>query len=149
MKNALGQQELSMSYAGDLTPEEAWQFLQKHNDAELVDVRTVPEWYFVGGPNLKTLNKEVKRVSWRSFPSMQINQNFCEQLAKDVPNKEAPLLFICRTGARSLDAAIAMTEFGYGECYNVIDGFEGDMDNAQRRGAVNGWKASNLPWEQN
>lgn len=135
-------------YAGDLTPVQAWEILELDPKAILVDVRTVPEWTFVGTPDLSSLHKSVVKISWRIYPTMQINADFATQIEREVPDKTSPLLFICRTGGRSLDAAIAMTGKGYAKCYNIIDGFEGTTDAVSHRGTISGWKADGLPWEQ-
>jgi rhodanese-related sulfurtransferase len=88
-------------------------------------------------------------VCWQVYPQMQIDPDFAakvDQLAGG--DKDAPLYFICRSGARSRAAAQALTAAGYGRCFNVAGGFEGDVDSHGHRGMSNGWKASNLPWVQ-
>ncbi len=137
------------SYAGEVSPSQAWQALTDAKKAVLVDVRTLPEWTFVGVPDLSILDKEVVLLSWRMYPNMAVNGNFCEQLAKVVPDKNSPVFFICRSGHRSMDAAIEFTRYGYEYCYNVTSGFEGDVDENGHRGNRNGWKIANLPWGQN
>ncbi len=135
-------------YAGEIMPRQAFDFLGNNPDARLVDVRTMPEWSFVGYPDIGVFRQELIRLSWRFYPTMQRNTAFEEQLEAIVPDKAAPLLFICRTGGRSLDAAIAMAARGYRACYNVTGGFEGEVDVHCHRGYVNGWKAEQLPWRQ-
>ena len=140
--------EQDLAYAGDVSPSEAWQMLEAEADAILIDVRTQPEWVFSGTPKLEKLRKEVHTISWKLYPTMELNPEFIQQVTSVTPNKETPLLFLCKTGGRSLDAAIAMTQAGYSNCYNVAGGFEGDRDGEGRRGLLNGWKAAELPWEQ-
>lgn len=140
--------QLEQLYAGDITSSQAWEILKLDPKAALVDVRTIPEWTFVGGPDLSMLRKSAVRISWRVYPTMQVNPDFIKQLEAEVSDKTAPLLFLCRIGGRSLDAAIAATEAGYVKCYNIIDGFEGTVDALGQRGNVSGWKAERLPWEQ-
>ena len=135
-------------YAGDLSPEESYRLLQEDPQALLIDVRTEPEWAFVGLPDLSALGKEALRLPWQLFPSMAANPSFVGTLASAVAERDRPLLFICRTGGRSRAAAIAMTAAGYQRCYNVADGFEGGLDNERHRGRSNGWKAAGLPWAQ-
>lgn len=137
------------AYAGDITPEEAWEILKNDSKAQIVDVRTVPEWAFVGCPDVSSLKKKLIRICWRVYPQMIVNQDFEQQLEREVPDRDVTLLFICRSGARSQDAAIAMTAKGYGTCYNIAGGFEGDLDAGSHRGTRNCWKSANLPWEQN
>ena len=135
-------------YAGEMTPAHAYCFLESNAAALLVDVRTIPEWSFVGCPDISSLGRELIRLSWRLYPTMQRNSAFEQQLAQRVEDKSTPLLFLCRTGGRSLDAAIAMTAFGYKSCFNITFGFEGEKDHDHHRGRLNGWKAEQLSWKQ-
>jgi len=137
-----------MSYAGDLKPTEAWKLLTENRGAQLVDVRTRPEWMFVGLPDLTSLGRRPVLQSWQVFPGMEIDANFTAELTDQLADKEAPLLFICRSGGRSRAAAQAMTAAGYRHCYNVAEGFEGNPDAERHRGKTGGWKAAGLPWVQ-
>lgn len=139
---------MSATYAGDIDPREAWRILGEEPGAILVDVRTDAEWNFVGIPDLSSLGKQALLVAWQVYPGMARNAAFVDEVAAKAPEKGAPLLFICRSGARSRAAAEAMTAAGYGRCYNVATGFEGDLDGTRHRGAVNGWKVQGLPWAQ-
>jgi rhodanese-related sulfurtransferase len=135
-------------YAGDVAPATAWKILSEHKEAMLVDVRTRPEWNFVGLPDLAPLAKQPALVEWQVFPSMQPNPDFVTALSGALANKGAPLLFLCRSGARSAAAAKAMTAAGYSTCLNVADGFEGPLNAEAKRGSAGGWKAAGLPWRQ-
>lgn len=135
-------------YAGDITPTEAWKILNARPEAVLIDVRTPAEWTYVGLPDLSAAGKEPLMVPWVLFPSMTINPDFGAEVESAVADHEAPLLFLCRSGARSRAAAIAMTARGYRSCYNVANGFEGDPDSQRHRGTISGWKVENLPWVQ-
>lgn len=137
-----------MKYAGDVNPEQAYEALQKDPKAVLVDCRTKPEWSFVGVPTLEDAGKQVVFVEWVHYPDLDANDNFVDQVQKQVPDKDTPLYFICRSGQRSLAAAVAMTEAGYEKCFNVAEGFEGGHDDNQHRGSVAGWKVRGLPWCQ-
>jgi len=137
-----------MAYAGDLKPTDAWKLLAEDKKAQLVDVRTRPEWMFVGVPELSTLGKRALLQSWQTFPAMDVDANFAAAIAQQIPDRDAPILFLCRSGARSRAAASAMTEQGYRKCYNVAEGFEGNLDTERHRGRVGGWKAAGLPWAQ-
>jgi rhodanese-related sulfurtransferase len=143
----------SSDYAGDISVAEAWAILQSEPKAQLIDVRTKAEWTFVGLPDLTSLGREVHCVEWQSFPQMTVNPDFAGVVAENVrragADQGAPLLFLCRSGARSRAAAIAATAAGFGRAYNVAGGFEGDLDEARQRGKRNGWKAGGLPWRQN
>lgn len=135
-------------YAGEIEPAEAWELLNKNPHAVLIDVRTQPEWMFSGVANLAELGKKLELVSWKTYPHYQYNERFVEQVEAIAPALDTPLIFICKTGGRSLDAACAMTAHGYTACYNLTGGFEGDFNEQRQRGEVNGWKAAGLPWEQ-
>ena len=135
-------------YAGDVTPDTAWKILGERSDAVLIDVRTRPEWNYVGVPDLTALGKKPALVEWQVFPSMQPNPDFVSALTASGAKRDAPLLFLCRSGARSAAAAKAMTAAGYSSCFNVSDGFEGPLDAHAKRGAAAGWKAAGLPWRQ-
>lgn len=139
-------------YAGEVSVTETWQGLQNSADATLIDVRTQAEWVYVGIPALSALGKRPVLIEWQSFPAMDVAEDFTQRLdheleARGVP-RNAPLYFICRSGARSRAAAIAMTDAGYGQCFNVTAGFEGPLDQDRHRGGVEGWKAAGLPWTQ-
>ena len=135
-------------YAGDVAPTVAWKILSERKDATLIDVRTRAEWNFVGLPDLTGIGKTPSLLEWQVFPSMQPNPEFVATLAGAVADKSAPLLFLCRSGARSAAAAKAMTAAGYSTCLNVADGFEGPLDAQAKRGAAGGWKAEGLSWRQ-
>lgn len=135
-------------YAGEVTAEECWSVIQKHPSAQLIDVRTLPEWQFSGLPNLSSVGKETHQISWKVYPSFETNTSFVSQLSSKIQDTDTPIFFLCKTGGRSLDAAIATTQAGYTHCFNVMDGFEGPQNDKGQRGTVAGWKASQHPWEQ-
>jgi rhodanese-related sulfurtransferase len=139
-----------MSYAGDLSVNEAWQMLAGDAKATLVDVRTAPEWSFVGRPDLTSVGKAPVLASWQAYPQMAVDPDFVSKLTKELgeAKRAAPILFLCRSGARSKAAAIAMTAAGFPQCFNIAGGFEGDRDAAGHRSMVSGWKHAGLPWTQ-
>jgi rhodanese-related sulfurtransferase len=132
---------LNVPYAGALEPAEAWALLQHDPAARLVDVRSRAEWEFVGRV------PDAVEIEWKSWPGMVPNAAFMDTLAAKV-DRAAPLLFLCRSGGRSHDAAMAATQAGFAACYNVLQGFEGDRDAAAHRNTVGGWRAAGLPWTQ-
>ena len=138
----------SSSYAGDVTPEAAFAALVGDASAQLVDVRTAAEWALVGRPDLESIGKAVHSISWKFYPAFDLNPQFIAQLQMVVPDHRTPLYFLCKTGGRSLDAAIAATAAGYTACYNIAGGMEGEMNALRQRGQITGWKAAKLPWEQ-
>lgn len=128
-----------LRYAGALLPAEAWQLMQA--GARLVDVRTQPELAYVGRiPGSAA-------VEWQTWPGGRPNPEFLAELAALVP-KDQPVMFICRSGARSHAAAEAAMQAGWREAYNVLEGFEGDKDEHQHRNTKNGWRKAGLPWTQ-
>jgi rhodanese-related sulfurtransferase len=109
--------------------------------AKLVDVRTKPELLYVGKiPGAIA-------VEWQTYPGSRPNPEFLGELGASV-RKDEPVMFICRSGARSSAAAEAATQAGWRECYNVLEGFEGDKDAEQHRNTVGGWRKAGLPWTQ-
>ena len=138
----------SLSYAGDISDAEAWEKLAGDTRAQLVDVRTLAEWNFVGVPDLSSLGRQAQFIEWQQFPSGMRNPGFVAEAAKVLADKDAPVMLLCRSGGRSRAAAIALTEAGYSKAFNVAGGFEGDADEQGHRGNRDGWKAANLPWRQ-
>ena len=133
----------SWPYAGALLPHEAYELLQIAPGSRLIDVRSHAELELNGGiPG-------ALHVEWQSWPGWVLNPHFLTQLAK-ATDPETLLLFICRSGHRSHRAAQACAEAGRGSCYNVLEGFEGDLNKATgHRNELNGWKHRGLPWIQN
>jgi rhodanese-related sulfurtransferase len=139
-------------YAGDLSADEAWSLIKAEPKAQLVDVRTTAEWTFVGLPDLSSVGRKVLCAEWQGFPTMAVDPDFVtvtnDALRQAGATAQTPVLFLCRSGARSRAAAIAMTRAGLERAYNVAGGFEGDLDEKRHRGLRNGWKAAGLPWKQ-
>ena len=139
-------------FAGDLSVEMPTPCWRKKSNAALVDVRTQPEWQFVGVPDLAALGKEAIFREWQTYPAMQVAadfvQGFADELSGAGADKTSPVIFLCRSGARSRHAAIALTSAGWTHCYNIADGFEGPLDGERRRGAIGGWRAKGMPWTQ-
>ena len=133
--------EMKLSYEGALTPKEAWEVLQLAPGARIVDVRTRAELDWVG-----RIPGAVE-IEWLVYPGNQPNPNFVAQLKHQV-DPESLVMFICRSGARSHAAAMAATEAGFRDAYNVLEGFEGDKDANGQRNRVGGWRFAGLPWQQ-
>lgn len=131
----------------EITPSHAWEILSKTPSAKLIDVRTEPEWTYVGVPVLDVLGKSIIRNAWQLFPEMNANNDFVQSLRAAAQAEDA-VIFICRSGGRSLLAAnLARTE-GFHASYSVVGGFEGPADADGHRGTVAGWKHEGLPWRQ-
>jgi rhodanese-related sulfurtransferase len=133
--------ELNLPYEGALFPNEAFEIQQSAPGAKLVDVRSRAELDWVGTIPGATL------IEWSIYPGMTANPHFIAQLEQQV-DKEALVIFFCRSGVRSHHAAAAATKAGYSDCYNMLEGFEGDKDTDKHRNTTGGWRAAGLPWEQ-
>jgi rhodanese-related sulfurtransferase len=131
-----------MTYAGDITPQEAWELLEQNPEAVLVDVRTRAEWVTVGVPDTSGLGRPTAFIEWIRLPSRTVNPAFLAELVELglSPGDGRPIVFLCRTGNRSIAAAHAATAAGLGPAYNVLEGFEGFG------GPFSGWQAAGLPW---
>ena len=134
-------QNLGLPYQGALTPAESWQVLQLAPGAKLVDVRTRAEWDWVG-----RIPGAVE-IEWNQYPGGGRNPHFAAELRRQV-DPEALVMFICRSGVRSIAAAAQASELGYTNCYNVLEGFEGDRDARGQRNKIGGWRHAGLPWHQ-
>lgn len=139
----------TQGYAGDVTPTQAWEVLESDQDAVLVDVRTRAEWAYVGVPDTSALGREPGFVEWVRYPDGAPNTEFVAALqALGLQSGDGrPVVFLCRSGQRSIGAAKAATAAGLGPAYNILDGFEGGLDADSHRGRA-GWRAAGLPWRQ-
>ncbi len=133
--------ELKLPYEGALTPREAHELLQLAPGARLIDVRTKAEWDWVGRV------PGAIEIEWQDWPGKQVNPHFIQTLRHSVTT-ESMLIFLCRSGQRSSAAAKAATEAGFPDCYNVLEGFEGNKDANGQRNRSGGWRHAGLPWNQ-
>ena len=133
----------ALDYAGAVTPQEAYALLQSHPSAKLVDVRTNAERDWVG--RVAIPKEKHAAIQWNLYPGGAQNSDFLSELGQ-VADKDDVLLFLCRSGARSHHAAKLATEHGYGKCFNILEGFEGDKDAEGHRKTVSGWCKAGLPW---
>jgi rhodanese-related sulfurtransferase len=131
---------LNLPYAGALTPAEA-HALTRHG-ARLVDVRTRAEWEFVGRP------PEALLIEWNTWPGSVRNPGFADELRAAIPPSDTPVMFLCRSGGRSHNAAALAAQLGYTQAFNILEGFEGDKDPEGHRGMLGGWRKAGLPWTQ-
>ena len=132
----------------NVPPRQVWEALRSDPQAQLVDVRTEPEWTFVGVPDLASVAKQAVLIPWQVYPTMQRNDAFVDHLKQAGFTPEHHIYFLCRSGQRSLAAAQAAQEAGFAHVYNIADGFEGGVDADGHRGVKAGWKADDLPWRQ-
>jgi len=132
--------ELGLPYAGAVTPAEAWA-LHRAGAARFIDVRTAAEFEYVG----RVPNSQL--VEWRRFGESSPNPQFLQQLAQ-LAKPETPVLFLCRSAARSHNAAAVATQAGYKSAFNILEGFEGELDANGHQGTLGGWRKAGLPWRQ-
>jgi len=128
-----------------LNPKEAYKLLQEHPNAVLIDVRSHMEYLFVGHP------AGAIHIPWIDEPDWKQNPHFLTQVRQTMlggASGAAPVVLICRSGVRSLEAGKALIEAGVKDIYNVAEGFEGQMDEKHHRSALGGWRYHGLPWEQ-
>jgi rhodanese-related sulfurtransferase len=133
-----------------LTPKEASRMLEDDPRALLIDVRSSMEFLFVGHP------EGAVHVSWIDEPDWKVNENFTTDIRKlllggvirDDELHSAPIILICRSGIRSLEAGRKLIEDGMTSVYHVESGFEGDLNEHHKRSSLNGWRFDGLPWEQ-
>ena len=133
-----------------LTPQQAWNLLQEDPQAVLVDIRSAMEYLFVGHP------KGAVHIPWIDEPEWTINPHFVTDIRKLLlggiictPDQScAPIILICRSGKRSLEAGKKLLEAGFSQVLHVDEGFEGELDEEHHRSTRGGWRFRGLPWEQ-
>ncbi|HWU65787.1 MAG TPA: rhodanese-like domain-containing protein [Methylophilus sp.] len=132
-------EQTGLPYAGAVTPAEAYALISQDADAVLVDVRSRAELELVGRVPVAT------HVEWALYPGMVANTEFAAQLLAQV-DKSRTVVFMCRTGGRSHNAALLAQQLGYSKAYNMVEGFEGEANELKQRTLINGWKHAGLPW---
>lgn len=135
-----------------LNPQEAWAWLQQERARSaadgsagplFVDVRMEIESLYVGRP------PEVENIPWYEYPDLTPDpQRFAAAVEKEAGDKTRPVLLICRSGKRTLDAGAALEAAGFTRVAHVVHGFEGELNDAFKRSSLNGWRFEGLPWEQ-
>jgi len=133
--------ELGLAYAGGVAPRQAWDLFSS-GAATLIDVRTAEERKFVGHV------PGALHVAWATGTAMTRNPRFAREVEAKAKDKTAPLLLLCRSGKRSAAAAEVLAKAGYSSVFNVLEGFEGEIDQQQQRGKADGWRFRGLPWVQ-
>ncbi|EKS68190.1 MULTISPECIES: rhodanese-like domain-containing protein [Caballeronia] len=135
--------ENNLTYAGAFSPAEAFELLQLDPRVRLVDVRTRAELDWVGRPAID--GAQYAHIEWIRYPGSVPNAEFIEQL-RQVATPDTPVVFLCRSAARSKLAAVAAQKEGYAQAYDLLEGFEGDKDGQGHRKTVSGWCFRKLPW---
>ena len=131
--------ENNISYAGLVTPQEANTLVEQAHEIVLVDVRSRAELELVGRVPFAT------HIEWAFYPGMVANPEFAQQLQAQI-DKNHTVIFMCRTGGRSHNAALLAQQLGYAKAYNMVEGFEGEANTLKQRTLINGWKHAGLPW---
>ena len=134
-------QQLGLPYSGAVLPDEAFRLWREAPGTKIVDVRTRAELDYVG-----RIPGAIE-IEWLTYPGNRPNPEFLVTLEQQV-DKAATVLFICRSGGRSHNAAMVATQAGFATCYNVLEGFEGDRDEQGHRNTRGGWRKAGLPWVQ-
>ncbi|MBV7538050.1 rhodanese-like domain-containing protein [Duganella sp. sic0402] len=130
-----------LSYAGGVPPAVAWELFSS-GQALLVDVRTAEERKFVGHV------PDSLHVAWATGTALTRNPRFPRELEAKIGGKDTVALLLCRSGKRSVLAAEAAAKAGLSNVFNVLEGFEGEIDDQQQRGKADGWRFHSLPWVQ-
>lgn len=126
-----------------LSPREAWDFVQAHPEALFVDVRMEIESLYVGRP------PGVENIPWYEYPELAPDPaRFAAAVEREAGGKDVPVVLICRSGKRTVDAGQALEAAGFTQVVNVLHGFEGELDDRFHRSTLNGWRHDGLPWEQ-
>jgi rhodanese-related sulfurtransferase len=136
--------EHQLAYAGAVSPSEAFELLQLDPRARLVDVRTRAELDWVGRPLVG--DGQYVHVEWTRYPGGVPNPEFLAHLQQAVGATDTPVLFLCRSAARSKLAAVAAAQAGFSKAFDLLEGFEGDKDSNGHRKTVSGWCFKGLPW---
>ncbi len=123
-------------------PPQAYEIMRDNTDAVLVDVRSKLEYTHVGHP------QGAVHIVWKDGLEWSLNPNFVAEVERAVPDVNSPVLLLCRSGQRSMDAAKALEQVGYKNLINIDEGFEGSLDQEKHRGTMGGWRFYGLPWEQ-
>jgi rhodanese-related sulfurtransferase len=123
-------------------PREAHEILRRDPSAVLIDCRTELEFFYVGHP-VGAIN-----IEWHTSPDFEVNPHFAREVLREIGSKERPVLLICRSGRRTLDAGAALEAAGFRDVTNVLEGFEGELDEDYHRSTLGGWRKAGLPWEQ-
>lgn len=126
-----------------ITPRKAHDLLSSTPEACLIDVRSSVEFLFVGHP------VGAHHIAWSDAPDWEVNADFAEDVRRVTDGDTTrPVLLLCRSGTRSVQAAEALMAAGFSNVYNVEYGFEGELDADNHRNTLNGWRHDGLPWEQ-
>ena len=136
-----------MSYKRNLLPKMAVERLQSNSQALFVDVRSKAEYKYVGYPENSILIPWIDDPDWEPNP-----EAFSDLVMKELDGREnllnTEIILICRSGFRSNEALKCLENKGFTQVSHVASGFEGDLDENDHRGNLNGWRHDGMPWSQ-
>lgn len=141
---------MSQSELHPLSPQQAWKMLEADPRVMLIDIRSTMEYLFVGHPSGSV------HLAWIDEPDWDINPHFVTEVRKLMLGGRvcttdegcAPIILICRSGKRSLEAGKALLKAGFKQIFHIDEGFEGELDEKHHRSTTGGWRYHDLPWEQ-
>jgi rhodanese-related sulfurtransferase len=125
-----------------LQPIQAYEAVKNSPNTLLIDCRTEVEYFYVGHP-IDAIN-----IEWNTAPDFEVNPHFADQVLRMAGRKDRPIILICRSGKRSIDAGLELESHGFTHVSNVLEGFEGELDGEHHRGSLGGWRKHGLPWRQ-
>ena len=136
-----------MAHKRNLLPKQAFDIMQENDKVLFVDVRCSAERKFVGFPKGSVL------IPWQEEPKWQVNEDlFIDSVKDELADRknifDAEIILICRSGYRSNDALKCLEKSGFNKVSHVASGFEGDLDEHNQRGNLNGWRKDEMPWSQ-
>ena len=136
-----------MSYKRNLLPKIAVERLQNNPQALFVDVRSKAEFKYVGYPENSILIPWIDDPDWEPNP-----EAFSDAVMQELDGREnllnTEIILICRSGFRSNEALKCLENKGFTQVSHVASGFEGDLDENDHRGNLNGWRHDGMPWSQ-
>jgi rhodanese-related sulfurtransferase len=136
-----------MSYKRNLLPKMAIERLQNNPQALFVDVRSKAEFKYVGYPENSILIPWIDDPNWQPNPEV-----FSDSVMQELDGREnllnTEIILICRSGFRSNEALKCLENKGFTQVSHVASGFEGDLDENDHRGNLNGWRHDGMPWSQ-
>jgi rhodanese-related sulfurtransferase len=134
-----------------VSPTKAWEIIRNNQRAVLIDVRSSMEYLFVGHPSGSIHVPWIDAPEWTVNPShfiTEVRKVMLGGIGLGAAGEDAPVVLICRSGKRSLEAGKLLIEKGFNEVYNISEGFEGELDEHHQRSTSGGWRFHGLPWEQ-
>ena len=138
-----------------VTPTEAYvRWAADSEHVKVLDVRTPEEYAFVGHPEMAmNIPFVMHTYEWepeKGRVAIEGNPRFIPDVTSWADPADT-ILVMCRSGGRAALAVNILSEAGYQNVYNILEGMEGERVNDprsvyHRKRMVNGWKNAGLPW---